>query len=111
MTLEKRWDNSSKVFELREREVYEGNPERNVYTKENAFNSNGENTYIVTITSPIWYGYDWEAGTDAYGKFVKGYTSKHYGSTGGSSNGSLQACMSFELNILANNDIHTHILQ
>ena len=111
MTLEKRWDNSSKVFELREREVYEGNPERKVYTKENAFNSNGENTYIVTITSPIWYGYDWEAGTDAYGKFVKGYTSKHYGSTGGSSNGSLQACMSFELNILANNDIHTHILQ
>ena len=111
MQLEKRWDNSSKVFELREREVYAGNPERKVYTQENAFNSNGENTYIVTITSPVWYGYDWEAGTDAYGKFVKNYTSKHYGSTGGSSNGSLQACMSFELNILANNDIHTHILQ
>lgn len=105
--IESRWDNSTKIFELEEREVYSGHPERKIYTDSKLYESGGANQYVVTIISPIWYGYDWEAGTDTYGYFVKNYTSKAY--TNGA--GSLQICMSFLLNIEANDELHTHILQ
>ncbi len=105
--IESRWDNSTKVFELEEREVYDGKPERKIYTDSKLYESGGANQYVVTIISPIWYGYDWEAGTDTYGYFVKNYTSKTYSNGAGS----LQICMSFLLNIEANDELHTHILQ
>ena len=83
------WYNSKKDFELPLRNSFGIKDERKIYTNEDA----GVGTYTIKLRTPQWYGYNPEAPVNLTNKKL------------------MQDCESFRIEILAQDDLKTHIMQ
>jgi hypothetical protein len=110
------WYDSTKIFEIREREVIkDGTKTRRIYVSRDAAQSDSYYTdYNIQIISPAWYGYEPEP-IFANDEFVSIFDEKadalNLRKIWAAEHPYLHVCMQFTLRVLNNDDIHTHILQ
>lgn len=116
------WYNNTKVFEFKARQLTENSPEKDrvFQVSRNAANGNQAYTdYQIQIVSPAQYGYEPEAEfNDTEKKFVH-YNEEDeandnnnvYRNKNQNDDKYLHTCVTINLRVTPNDDIHTHILQ
>lgn len=110
------WYNSTKVFEFPLRTIVNDEQTRRVYVSKDAADPNKKYTqYEIQIISPAWYGYDPEpyfSGNKFHYSTDEGelYANKSFAYNDPMTK-YLHVCASITLNIVNNDDVHTHILE